>query len=100
MGDFHTVRREINAYGADLVDKPFLVAITKVDALAEEDVRNVRQTLSEAIDVPVVALSAHTGIGMPLILDRLFEIAKPSGGRAETPTVSSRDDEQEPWSPI
>ncbi|MEM8800689.1 MAG: GTPase ObgE, partial [Pseudomonadota bacterium] len=44
VGDFHTVRREMDAYGADLVDKPFLVAITKVDALAEEDVRNVRQT--------------------------------------------------------
>ena len=63
--DFETVRGEMCAYGAGLVDKPFVLGLNKVDALSEEEIAEKRTALQAvAGTAPVLTLSAATGLGV------------------------------------
>ena len=47
--DYKTVRRELAAYGADLDDKPEIVALSKIDAVDAEHLKKQRERLKRAM---------------------------------------------------
>jgi len=68
VAGYRTVRRELEAYGQGLADKPELVALSKIDALAGSDVDD-RVTALEAAGVPrVFRLSSLVRTGLPALL--------------------------------
>jgi GTPase len=94
---YRVVRDELEAYGAGLVDKPFVVGLNKVDSLDEELTAALVLELEEASGAEVLALSGAAKLGLDPVLDRLLDAI----GEARAPVGS--DDEGEDvveWSPI
>ena len=62
--NYRTVRRELEAYGGDLSDKPEFVALNKCDALNEQLVGTAKIVLEQEVGRPVLRTSSITGSGM------------------------------------
>jgi GTPase len=89
---YRTVRTELEAYGADLIDKPEIVALNKIDALDAAAIKRRQSALEKAIGKPVYLLSGATGEGLPAILDKMVEAV----GRA----TRNADMDETRWSPL
>jgi GTPase len=71
---YRTIRRELAQYGHGLAEKPEIVGLNKIDALAPEAVAARRRELRLAAGpaVEVLALAGATGAGTNSVLDALF----------------------------
>ena len=58
------VRHELQAYGHDLVDKPEILALNKIDALDEESIAEKSASLESAAGHKVLAISGVAGRGV------------------------------------
>ena len=72
--DYFTVRREIEAYGGGLAEKPELIAVSKSDTLPDELVDEQAALLADATGKPVAALSGVSGAGVTDMLRALLEV--------------------------
>ncbi len=61
---YRTIRRELEAYGAGLAQKPEIVALTKVDAVDPATLRSQAAKLARAAGRAPLKLSAVTGAGV------------------------------------
>lgn len=63
---YYTLRNELHQYNPDLVEKPHLVALSKVDLLPEEELEHVvasaREALPDEVDVVPISSVAQTGL--------------------------------------
>jgi GTP-binding protein len=71
---YRTVRGEIEAYGHGLGDKPEIVALTKADALAPEQLKQQVARLKRAAKATPLVISAVTGAGVPDALRKLLAV--------------------------
>ncbi|HEV3394747.1 MAG TPA: GTPase ObgE, partial [Xanthobacteraceae bacterium] len=65
---------EIEAYGHGLADKPEIVALTKADALAPEQLKQQVARLKRAAKAAPLVVSAVTGAGVRDALRRLLGV--------------------------
>jgi GTP-binding protein len=94
---YRIVRDELEAYGAGLTDKPFVVGLNKIDMLDDELIAALKAELEAASGAKVFPLSGAAKIGLEPVLDTLLEAIGPESARV------SDDDEGEDvveWSPI
>ncbi|MEM8743591.1 MAG: GTPase ObgE [Pseudomonadota bacterium] len=70
--DYETIRGEIEAYGAELETKTELVALTKCDAVSEDEAAACADALRKAHGVEASMISAVSGLGMK---DMLYKLA-------------------------
>src|SRR5690242_73457 len=63
--DYKTVRAELEAYGGDLADKHEIVALSKIDAMTPELIKEQAARLKRAAKKTPLLLSAHSGSGVP-----------------------------------
>ena len=61
---YKTVRRELEAYGAGLADKPEIVALSKVDAVDARTLKAQSERLRRTAKRKPLLLSAATGAGV------------------------------------
>lgn len=61
---YRTVRRELEAYGGGLADKPEIVALNKIDSLDDDEVAAKRAALSAAAGRTALAISGVSGSGV------------------------------------
>ena len=73
--DYKTVRAELDAYGGGLADKPEIVALSKIDAMTPEAIKEQAARLKRACKKTPLLLSAHSGKGVPEALRALAELA-------------------------
>ncbi len=79
---WHTVRRELKAYGAGLTDKPEIIALNKCDALSPDEVAEKRLQLAKARfgrrakdnRDSIAVISGVAGMGLTDVLRRLRAI--------------------------
>ncbi|MGF1612022.1 MAG: GTPase ObgE, partial [Kiloniellales bacterium] len=83
VGAYRTVRSELEAYGRGLAGKPELLALNKVDALAEQEALERAEALAGAAGRPVARLSGVSGAGLDAVLQALLRAVK-AGRAAET----------------
>jgi GTP-binding protein len=90
---YRTVRRELVAYGHDLAEKPEIVVLNKVDAVAKPLVARKKAALAKASGKSVLIMSGVSGEGVQDVLQALArEIERQkSRGRGEEPARA--------WSP-
>jgi GTP-binding protein len=74
LEDYRVIRRELEAYGADLIGKPRVVGLNKIDALTPDAVSSIRAELEAGSGMPVRVLSGVTGQGVPEALRALREV--------------------------
>jgi len=82
---YTTIRKELEAYGGNLVDKPEIIGLNKADALLDEEVEEKKAALEEASGAEVMVLSGATGQGVQPVLYRLLTLIKQS--KEEEPDV-------------
>lgn len=76
VGAWKTVRHELEAYGADLADKPEILALNKIDAL-DEAARAERQAqLAAAAGTEVRLVSGFTGENVTELLREAFALVR------------------------
>ncbi|WP_413207486.1 GTPase ObgE [Rhodospirillum sp. A1_3_36] len=70
---YRVVREELDAHGHGLADKSEIVALSKIDALPQEEVADRVTALADAIGKPVMAFSAVSGAHLPEVLRQMGE---------------------------
>ncbi len=73
---YKTVREELEAYGEGLAEKPEIVALSKVDALTPEALKEQVARLKRAAKRMPIVLSAASGEGVDAALRALFAIVE------------------------
>ncbi len=73
MAAWETVREELAAYGGELETKPEVLALSKTDALTEEDVEALQDLFEEETGQRPMALSSASGQGVRQALGRLMD---------------------------
>ena len=62
--DYRTIVHELEAYAAELGDKPRIVALNKCDALDTKTITARRKALEKASGGPVFVISGVSGLGL------------------------------------
>ena len=96
-GAWRTVRREIEAYGAGLMDKPEILALNKIDALDPAAVEAKAAELAAVAGVEPRRVSGVAGRGVRELLREAFAQVRRSRGE-----IASEDDDStavEGWRP-
>lgn len=70
--EFDILRNELRQYNPELLDKRYLIALTKCDLTTEEEVRKMEQVLPKYW--PLVSISAITNKHLTELKDRLWEL--------------------------
>jgi GTP-binding protein len=94
VGAYRIVRRELDLYGADLLEKTEVIGLNKVDALEPADAKKLATKLKRASKAEVMMLSGASGQGVEAVLDRLADGIGLQAGSA----VDQAD--EKPWSPL
>ncbi len=71
--DYGVLARELAAYNQELVDRKHIIVLNKIDLIDDERLEEVREQFT-AIGVPVLAISAETGIGLELLKELLGDL--------------------------
>ncbi len=82
---YKTVKRELEAYGGGITDKPEIVALSQIDVLDEDELKKKSKALAKACGQTPLQLSAVANVGMTGTLRALRDIivqAKNSGSDA------------------
>ena len=91
---YKTVRKEIEAYGHGLAEKPEILALSKSDALDPETLKAQMERLKRAAKRKPMLLSAVAGAGVPEALQALLDIIDAAKRAEEAPKALA-----EPWHP-
>jgi GTP-binding protein len=67
--NYRAIRGELRQYGADLADRPEIVAVSKGELPGAEEVRRL---LAEEIGVDVLLFSSVTGQGLNALMSRTY----------------------------
>ncbi len=73
VGDYRTVRQELEAYGRGVAAKEVVIGLNKCDALSDADIADRRKRLADAAGAEVHALSGVAGYGVEAVLRALFD---------------------------
>ena len=81
---FQTLIKEMKAYNPDLLSKPRLVIVNKMDlSSAKTNLARLKKVFKKE-QIEVIPLSAKTGEGIPLLIEHLFNpVASKAHGNAE-----------------
>jgi GTPase len=95
--DFTVITRELalfpgrDASGERLQDKPIVVAANKIDALDDPSRLDRLRTHLKAAGVPLYAVSAATGDGLPLLLEAVWKkLAEHARGAADAAAADAK----------
>ncbi|HEX7487049.1 MAG TPA: GTPase ObgE [Vicinamibacterales bacterium] len=70
--DLTVIRRELELFRRDLLDRPQLVVANKIDALDDEERVTRLRAKADEWRLPVYAISAVTGQGVPALLEAMW----------------------------
>ena len=90
---YKMVRKEIEAYGHGLGDKPEIVALAKIDALDPETRKEQMARLKRAAKKTPLALSATSGEGVEQALVALLAVIDESRAKDPKPVTEINDSE-------
>lgn len=80
LHDFDVINAELAGYSQLLAEKPQVVVLNKIDAMASDEVDMHRRAFRDR-DVELLTISAATGAGIDAVLERLWSHLHPPGGR-------------------
>jgi GTP-binding protein len=86
---YKTVRAELEAYGQGLTDKPEILALSKIDAMTPEQIKEQAARLKRAAKKTPLLLSAQSQQGVPEALRALVKVIDKGGGETRKPARAS-----------
>jgi len=91
---WQVVRGELDAYGADLADKPEIIALSRSDLVDAKQLAKVKKALDKATGVDAIPISAPTGEGIEPLLDAIV------GKLGSDELQESETADERAWSPL
>jgi GTP-binding protein len=80
--NYRTIRKELEAYSAELARKPEVVALSKADLIGDEqDIQTAVQLVRDALGIEILVISSATGRGLNELMERCWAL-KASGDLA------------------
>jgi len=73
LADYRTIQEELTAYGHGLSDRPQILALNKIDAMAAEDAQVLVDLMAEATGKSVFAISAVSGQNLDDLLQTVWD---------------------------
>lgn len=99
--EYKTIRKELELYERNLINKPEVVALNKIDSLTPEEIDKKLKSLKRATKSPVYAISAIAGTNT---LECLREISSfvPTKNKKIEPEIKIVEEEpiKKTWSPL
>ena len=96
VGAYRIIRTELAAYSEVLAEKPEIVVLNKIDALAADEVTAKRKALRKASGAEVMAMSGATGKGVEAVLFRVLAVIDGGPAAAEE---EAKAEAAGPWTP-
>ncbi len=96
---WETIRAELAAYDDGLAQKPEIIALTKVDALSPDVVKDVQARLSAHAGQDVRLISSVAGTGVRACLGALYKVVAESRGEPILDLQGGEDGQDDP-SPV
>ncbi|MBN9027004.1 MAG: 50S ribosome-binding GTPase, partial [Rhizobiales bacterium] len=93
---YRIVRGELDAYGDVLAEKREVVALSKADAIPEDELEKIKRKLAKACGHTPLVLSAATRVGVEAALRAIGRII--DEGKLEDPNMHPSA-KPEPWRP-
>jgi GTP-binding protein len=90
---YKVIRKELEAYGGDLADKPEIVALSKVDALTPEMLKDQKARLKRASKSEPILLSSASGRNVQETLRALLKVI---GEGSPAPVEDAAEEPKEP----
>jgi GTP-binding protein len=72
--DYKVLRNELKSYNPELLKRPCLVVLTKMDLPATDNDDAIAMT--NKLELPILKISALTGEGLDELKNRLWELIK------------------------
>ena len=99
---YKTIRKELELYERNLINKPEVIALNKIDSLTQEEIEKKIKAIKRVTKSPVYAISA---IANKNTLDCLREIAsfvplKSKKQDIDTPIIEEEKPIKKAWSPL
>ena len=91
---YRVVRHELEAYGEGLAEKPEIVALSKCDAMSEDEIKAQIKALKKAAKKTPLVLSSQSGKGVKEVLRALLDVID-KARQIEEP----KPDKVEAWQP-
>jgi len=101
---YQVIRKELEAYGGGLAEKPEIVALTKADTTDQETFDTIAAELEQACGQRPMRVSSVSGLGTKEVLFKLAEMI--SSARADQSDPDAGEDDTPPqsvegaWSPL
>lgn len=104
VGDYHTIRSELSAYGAKLETKNEILALSKIDLIDDETLAEKKALLEQASGQKVFVISSATHKGVDDVLRAIrAEIKADTKAEkdAEAEEIAiAKGEIDKPWSPV
>ena len=73
--DYKVIREELSAYKIDLSQKPFVVALNKIDSLSDEQIEKQLKILKKAVgkNAKVIKISALSRLNIKPLLEEIYK---------------------------
>ena len=102
VGAYKTIRKELKKYGGGLYEKREIVALNKIDALSEDEIKEKAAALKKACKKAPLLLSGATGKGVPETTQKLFKIIsedRRAEREAQIEAEKTPEEKSEGWTP-
>lgn len=76
VGAYRTIMEELKAYSPALVERPMVIALTKIDGLDEEIIQMQKDALKAAAGKDIYAISASSKKGIQELLYKLKDVVR------------------------
>jgi GTPase len=73
IGAYETIQQELIAYNETLATRPQILALSKIDAVDDEEVAAIAQALSEVAQQSVFLISSATRTGLDPLLNQVWQ---------------------------
>ncbi len=100
--DYKTIRKELELYERNLINKPEVVALNKTDSLTPKEIEKKLKSLQKVTSSPIYTISAIAGTNTLSCLREIssFVPTKTSAKEPEVEVIAEETSTKKTWSPL
>lgn len=80
---YTTIRRELEKYNEDLINKREIICLTKIDAMIDEEIEKFKKYFEKQLGKKVLPISSVSGKNLDILKTLMFETTKTEKGQLQ-----------------
>jgi len=94
VGAYRLIRHELQEYDVNIIGRPEIIVLNKIDAMQPDEIKTKLQKLKRASKQPVYAMSGVSGEGLAEVVRALFAIVQEARSAEKAANTETED-----WTP-